>query len=105
MLSLLFVAMLAAGSDNSARTLFTGCLRSSYEKGTAQKLAADAYDAFAKQECAVQMQGFRSAVIGYDMKAGWTRKKAEPDADSQVNDYLGEWTDRYRDSHSATAAK
>ena len=51
------------------------------------------------------MQGFRSAVISYDMKAGWTRKKAEPDADSQVNDYLGEWTDRYRDDHSATAAK
>ena len=105
MLALTLALLLAGGTDDSARAHFTACLKTAYEKGSNQKIAPDGYAAFAKQACAAEIEGFRSSVINYDVKAGWTRKKAEPDADSQVDEYISEWSDRFRDKGSITAAK
>jgi hypothetical protein len=105
MLALSLALLLAGGSDDSARAQFTACLKTAYNKGNDQKIAADSFAMFAKQVCAAQIQEFRLSVIGYDVKAGWTRKKAEPDADSQVGDYLADWSDRFRDKSSITPSK
>ena len=105
MLALSLALLLAGGNDDSARAHFTGCLKTAYEKAGDQKIAPDGYAAFARQACAAEVAGFRSSVISYDVKAGWTRKKAEPDADSQVGDYLADWSDRFRDKGSITASK
>ena len=105
MIVLVMALMLAGGADDSARAHFTACLKTAFEKGEAQKIAPDSYAAFAKQTCAAEIAGFRASVVGYDVKAGWTRKKAEPDAVSQVGDYLDDWTGRFRDKGSITASK
>ena len=105
MIALALALMLAGATDNSARAQFTACLKTAYEKGGDQKIAPAGYMAFAKLSCAAEIAGFRTSVIGYDVKAGWTRKKAEPDADSQVGDYLDEWSGRFRDKGSITASK
>ena len=93
----------AAGGSESARSAFTMCLRSAVTKGTEAKVEPAGFAAFARQTCANEVGAFRTWVIAYDMKAGWTRKKAEPDADAQAADYLDEATDQYKSK--ATAAK
>ena len=105
MLALGMALLLAGETGDLARAHFTACLKTAYEKGSDQKIAPDGYAAFARQVCAAEIEGFRSSVIGYDVKAGWTRKKAEPDAASQVGDYISDWSDRFRDKGSITALK
>lgn len=105
MLTLVFALLFAGATDGTARAHLTGCLKTAFEKGSEQKIAPDGYTTVAKQACAAEIEGFRSSVIGYDVKAGWTRKKAELDADAQVSDYVSEWSDRFRDKGSITASK
>ncbi|WP_309610684.1 hypothetical protein [Sphingomonas sp.] len=96
------MALIAASSnDNVARDDFAVCLKGQIAKATAAKIEAAAFAVFARSACAAQASGFRNALIAYDLKAGWTRKKAEPDADAQIGDYLADWADRYKDSLSA----
>ena len=99
----LFVAatMAAASGDGSARSSFTACLTGTVAKATDAKVDAGGFPAFARQACASEATAFRTWVIAYDMKAGWTRAKAGPDADQQVGDYIDEATDRFKDSQTA----
>jgi len=98
---------MAAGDpgDNSARAHFVVCVREAMDKASATKIAPDGFAAFARQSCASQLGAFRGDLISYDIKAGWTRKKAEPDADGQIGDTLADWVERYRDKGSITASK
>ena len=107
MFALIMGVALAAGNptDNSARVHFMACVKGSMDKASAAKIAPEGFAAFAKQACAGEMGSFRADLIAYDIKAGWTRKKAEPDADWQIGDALADWTDRYRDKDSVTASK
>ena len=107
MFALVMAMALAAGDpiDNSARGQFMGCVKGSMDKASAAKVAPEGFAAFAKQACANEMGGFRANLIAYDIKAGWTRKRAEPDADGQIADAIADWTDRYRDKGSITASK
>jgi len=102
MFAVLVVAsmVLAGASDGSVRSSFTSCLTGAVAKGADAKVDASGFAAFARQACANEVGAFRGWVIAYDMKAGWTRKKSEPDADSQVADYLDEATDRFRDAQA-----
>lgn len=88
--------------DNSPRGLFSACVKGSMDKAGAAKIPPEGFAAFARQSCSGEMVRFRADIIAYDMKAGWTRAKAEPDADSQIDDSLADWTDRYRDKGSLT---
>jgi hypothetical protein len=90
------MALAAAGSEDTARAQFAACLKTAVDKATAAKVAPDGFADFSKQACATEKAGFRSALIAYDLKAGWTRKKAEPDADGQISDYVADWSDRYK---------
>jgi hypothetical protein len=100
------LAMIAGDpGENSARAHFVGCVKGSMDKASAAKIAPDGFAAFAKQQCAAEATSFRADLIAYDVKAGWTRKKAEPDADGQIGDAIADWTDRYRDKGSITASK
>ena len=101
------VAMDAAGSsEDSARGRFSTCMRTSVEKALATKLDVASFAAFAKAACTAETANFRGDMIAYDIKAGWTRKKAEPDADGQLSDAVEDWVGRYRDmAGTATASK
>ena len=92
------LAMAAGPGNDSARAQFSSCLKSAIEKGGREKIPPPGFVAYAKQNCAAQTSAFRASLIANDLKAGWTRKKAESDADSQVGDYFSDWADRYKDS-------
>ena len=100
MLALLVGVALAAASsnDNGARDAFASCLKGQLAKATEAKIDAAGFAAFARTACAAQTSGFRNVLIANDIKAGWTRKKAEPDADAQIGDYFADWADRFKDS-------
>ena len=103
MFALIVAAMMAAGgSDASVRSDFTSCLKTAVSKGAAAKVEPGGFAAFARQTCAGEVGAFRNWVIAYDMKAGWTRKKAEPDADQQIADYLDEAVDRFKGEQTAS---
>ena len=105
---LVVMALALAGGDpvnDSPRGRFTGCVKGAMEKASAAKIAPGGFADFAKLACAAELTNFRSQMIAYDMKAGWTRKKAEPDADGQIGDAVADWVDRYRDKGGITAPK
>ena len=95
------MAMAAGPGDQSARAQFSSCLKMSVEKGASDKIEAAGFASYAKQNCSAQSVAFRASAIAYAMKAGWTHKKAEADADSQIVDYLADWSDRYKDQQTA----
>lgn len=104
MLGWIVAAMMAAAGasgDGSARSSLTSCLHGASSKAAEAKVDAAGFPAFARQTCASEAGAFRNWVIAYDMKAGWTRAKAGPDADQQVGDYVDEATDRFKDEQSA----
>ena len=101
MLVALMLMLAAPAGDNSARAEFTDCVKGTLTRAAAAKIDAAGYAAFARETCATATSGFRAALIDYDMKAGWTRKKAEPDADQQIGDYVDEMSDRYKDQQTA----
>ncbi|MEO6248394.1 MAG: hypothetical protein ABIO85_07410 [Sphingomicrobium sp.] len=107
MLAFVVGLVLAAGqpAENSPRAHFVACVKASMDKASAAKIAPEGFAAFATQACASEAASFRADLVTYDIKAGWPRKKAEPDADGQLGDALADWTDRYRDKGSITAAK
>ena len=93
----MMLALAAGPDDSSVRGRFTQCLKGSLDKAVTAKVDAAGFGAFAKLTCAVEATGFRNSLIAYDMKAGWTRRKAEPDADQQIGDYMDETSGRFKD--------
>ena len=85
------VALSAASVQVAApaqRQQFIACLRQAVEKANSNKLKPDAFEAFARQTCAEQITSFRQGLVSFDVKAGGPRKRAESDADLQIEDYL-----------------
>lgn len=107
MLVLVMAFAFAAGDpvDTSPRGRFGSCMKGTIEKANAAKIAPTAYADFARQACAAELTNFRAHMIAYDLKAGWTRKKAEPDAEGQIGDAVADWIDRYRDYASMASPK
>ena len=75
---------------------FRACLKDANGKATSQKIAPDAYEAFIRGACTAQSGALRSAVIGFRMKNGMSRKAAADDADMTVDDYVGTSVDNYK---------
>lgn len=92
-MAMMVAAMLAAAAAQGAmpeapRKAFVECLKQSVEKARADKVAVGAFAPVARQACAGQITAFRTVLVGWDVKAGTPRKRAEADADSQIDDYL-----------------
>ncbi len=81
---------------NAPRTAFTACLKQADTKATSQKVAGDAYEAFVRNTCSAQLQALRSAMVGFNVKNGMSRKDAATDADLMVDDYLASSIDHYK---------
>ena len=81
---------------NVPRDAFRSCLKESSAKATAQKVAPDAYEAWARGACAGQLTTLRTAIIGFNVKNGMARKDAASDADLTVDDYLASSVDTYK---------
>src|SRR3954469_18314825 len=95
-----------AGQTNA----FKDCLKATAAKAKNEKVGVDAYEAYARSACAVQLNGLRDALIAFEMKNGeMSRKSASQDADLTADDYLASSVDKYKffagvDTENAAAA-
>lgn len=82
-----------AGQTNA----FKDCLKATSAKAKSEKVAPDAYEAYARNACAVQLTALRDALIAFEMKnGGVTRRSAAEDADMTAGDYLASSVDKYK---------
>jgi hypothetical protein len=81
---------------NVPRDAFRNCLKVSSAKATTEKVAGDAFEAWVRNACAPQLSTLRTAIVGFNMKNGMSRKDAASDADLTVDDYLASSVDTYR---------
>jgi hypothetical protein len=75
---------------------FRNCLHDASDKATKEKVAGDAFEAYARNACSVQMGSLKSAVVAFRMKNGMSRKAAGDDAEMTVDDYVGTSVDKYQ---------
>lgn len=78
------------------RTAFTACLKQVEPRATSQKVAGDAYEAFVRNTCSAQLETLRSAMVGFNVRNGMSRKDAAKDADLMIDDYLASSIDHYK---------
>jgi hypothetical protein len=81
---------------NAPRDAFKTCLKESVAKAATQKVDGDAYEAFVRNECGAQLNSFKSAVVGFDMKNKMSKKDAASDADMMIADFVTGSTDHYK---------
>lgn len=79
--------LLQAGIDGP-RQAFSTCLKTAAATAQAQKIAIDQFSTHIMQTCSAQADGFRNALISFDVKHGIKRAQATSDAQMQVDDYI-----------------
>lgn len=88
---------------------FKDCLKTTAAKAKNEKVGADAYEAYARNACSIQITALRDALVAFEMKnGGMSRKSAVADADMTADDYLASSVDKYKffagvDSENAKA--
>lgn len=87
--SVFLIAMsMQAAAASAPRQQFVACLKQSVDKARADKVAPSGFGAFARQSCAAQVSGFKQGLVSFDVKNGVSRKRAEADAELQIDDYM-----------------
>jgi hypothetical protein len=84
------------------------CLKQAKEKATSEKVAGDAFEAYARAACSGQLTTLKNALIGFSLKNGMARKAAASDADMTIDDYVASTVDNYKfmaEVNSPTPAK
>ena len=81
---------------NAPTDAFRTCLREASTKANAEKVSADAIDAYLRNACGTQMQSLKSAVVAFRVKNGMGRKTALADADMTVEDYVATPVEKYK---------
>ena len=93
--SAIFLTAAQAGI-NAPTDAFRTCLKEASTKATSEKVAADAYEAYARNTCSAQLGSLKSAVVAFRMKNGMARKAAADDANMTVDDYVATSVDKYK---------
>ena len=75
---------------------FRACLREAVNKAGKDKVTGDAYEAYARNACSVEMSALKSAVVAFRMKNGMSKKAAGDDAEMTVDDYVATSVDKYQ---------
>ena len=106
LLGLSAVVLAASQAAITAPTdAFRNCLHEATDKANKDKVAGDAFEAFARNACSVQMGSLKSAVVAFRVKNGMSKKAAADDADMTVDDYVATSVDKYQFFASQNAAK
>lgn len=103
--SAVYAAAFQSAAADSSRKVFTACLREAVEKGKAEKVAADAFDAYVRTHCTAKSASFRDAMVSFDVKNKVPRRQATSDAESQISDYYAETGERYKFQTQTAGAK
>jgi hypothetical protein len=83
-------------SINGPTDAFRACLKEASEKAGKEKVAGDAFEAYARNACGVQMGALKGAVVAFRLKNGMAKKAAADDANMTVDDYVGTSVDKYQ---------
>jgi len=75
---------------------YKNCLKQASTQAKKDKVAGDAYEAYARNACGAQITGLRDALVAFEVKNGTKRKDAATDADLTVDDYLASSVDNYK---------
>ena len=86
--AIMVLAAAAMQASAAPRHQFVTCLKQSVEKARADKVTPEGFGAFARQSCATQIGSFKQGLVSFDLKNGVARKRAEADAELQIEDYL-----------------
>jgi hypothetical protein len=109
MIALLGASAIVLAASQAAITAptdaFRNCLHEATDKATKDKVAGDAFEAYARNACSVQMGSLKSAVVAFRVKNGMGKKAAGDDADMTVDDYVATSVDKYQFFASQNAAK
>lgn len=95
MSSVLALAAVQSAATNSARDGLRTCIREASTQAKTDKVAVDAFLAFAKGRCATQEQSFTAAIWAFDAKNKISKKQSAEDAALQINDLLTVASERY----------
>lgn len=100
MISLVIASMFAAASVDTAasaqRGAFSTCLKEAVARAKSDKLASDAFDSFARAQCAGPEADLSKAVVALDLKNGISRKDAAENARLELDDYFVVALERYQ---------
>jgi len=75
---------------------FRNCLHQATDEAGKEKVSGDAYEAYARNACSVQMGTLKGAVAAFRMKNGMSKKAAADDAEMTVDDYVATSVDKYQ---------
>ena len=97
--TLLLAAMAPAptAAGDTTRAAFTKCLRDDMKKSLEAKVEEVEYEMALKANCSTERDAFRKAVIALGRSGGDSEKVASEDADMQIEDYLANFTDKFKD--------
>lgn len=91
---------------NGPREAFRACLKEQSSRASSEKVAAGAFEAYARNACGAQLGAFKNAVIKFDMSNKMSRKASDDDADMMIDDVMASAIEnyKYRNPGSSVAA-
>ena len=93
----LLLAAAPADPAKMPRKEFSRCLQSETQVQLGAKAAPEAFDQAIGPACAAQQAALRNALVSANMATGLNRKEAEEEASVEVDDYLANAKDMYRE--------
>jgi hypothetical protein len=87
------------------RKNFGMCLNKVVEQKANDKLAEDAFKTAAKAACAKEETSFRTAWVSYEVSMKTKRTDAEQNAESQIDDYLSNAIETYKEMQTPVTPK
>lgn len=93
--SAIYLAAMQNAAANTSRDQLMSCLNEAVAKGKTAGIAADAFAAYAGGQCGAPATSLKSALVAFDVKNKVSRKQAEADAQSQIDEFVTMTSERY----------
>lgn len=81
---------------NAPREAFRTCLKDASAKASNDKVTAEAYGAYVRNNCSTQLGSFKGAVVKFDMGNKMSKKASDDDADQMISDFVDSALDHYK---------
>ena len=81
---------------NVPRDAFRACMREASSSAKSENVSGDAFEAYMRGKCSVQIGSLKSAIMAFNVKNGMAKKAAASDADLTIEDYVASPVEHYR---------
>lgn len=93
--SVIALAAVQTAAADSSRTELRNCLKEAVQQAKVDKIASDGFAAFATARCGSAANGLKSALVSFDVKNKVPRRRAESDAQLQIDEFVTMAADKY----------